>query len=288
MIIAIETGGTKIEVAAFETNDLKNIVAQATFDTLTPLQSLPQVVAFMKQFNVSQIGLATFGPVDLNTNSATYGYILQTPKEEWAHFNLISYFKEHFNVPIYLSTDVNTAALAEALHHDNQSKHCVLYLTIGTGIGGGLVINKEIINGATHFEMGHISLKIHPNDHFSGNCIFHHNCLEGLCSGPALYKRTGVLAQDLDLSSPDWNFFAYYLAQALANFTLCFGPDLIVLGGGVMKKPGLIELVRKQYPSFINGYLDDWRMHNLEEFIVLPKLHPLSGLYGAAMLGAKQ
>ena len=279
---AIEAGGTKF-VCAVSTLDLE-VVERVSFSTRTPEETMADVFAFFDQYELQAIGIGSFGPIDVNPKSDTYGFVLNTPKPGWAGYDFLGALKGRYGVPAAWTTDVNAAALGELGLGAAKGLESCLYLTVGTGIGGGAVVKGELLEGFGHPEMGHILVKRHPNDEFKGFCPFHGDCLEGLAAGPAIEGRVGKKAFELAKDDPAWEIEAYYLAQALMNYILIISPERIILGGGVMKQEQLFGLVKKQLVKLLAGYVD---LPDLEGFIVPPLLGDDAGITGALLLAAK-
>jgi len=276
---AIEAGGTKF-VCAVGTNPADLVIE--TFATATPQQTLSEVITFFKQYKLAAIGIGSFGPIDLDHSSSTYGYITSTPKSGWAEFDFIGALKVEFDVPIGFDTDVNAAALGEFTWGEAHGLSDFIYLTVGTGIGGGGMTNGQLMHGLMHPEMGHILIQQHPCDDFDGLCPFHQNkCLEGLASGPAIEKRWGQPANQLHQEHIAWDIEADYLSQALVNYICVLSPQKIILGGGVMHQQHLLNKIRDKVKQKLNAYI---QLPNLTEFIVLPALADKTGVLGALAL----
>lgn len=280
---AIEAGGTKFVCGIADENG--NIFERVNFPTETPEITLQKVYDFFKDKGVEAIGVGSFGPIDPNPNSETYGYITKTPKKYWSDFNLIGELQKNLNIPMAFDTDVNGAALGEATWGAAKGLKNCLYLTIGTGIGGGALVSGKLVHGMLHPEMGHIFIKRHPEDTYKGKCPFHQDCFEGLASGPAIEERWGVKAYDLPIDHEAWNLEAYYIAQALVNYILTISPEKIILGGGVMKQSQLFPLIRKYVKEMLNNYVQTEEiLENIDEYIVYPKLGDNAGLLGSIAL----
>ena len=236
------------------------------------------------------MGIACFGPLDLNPKSPTYGYITATPKQGWANTDVRMTLSKALDLPVYIDTDVNGAALGEHRWGAGKGLDTFIYLTIGTGVGGGGLVNGKMIHGLVHPEMGHIliphDIKADP---FPGSCPFHKDCFEGLASGPAIHKRWGIPAEKLPPDHPAWELEARYIGLSLTNYTVTLSPQRIILGGGVMEHPGLIEKVRENVKSFLNGYVNSTQItEDIDTYIVLPELGNRAGIMGAitlAMMG---
>ncbi|MDO4680664.1 MAG: ROK family protein [Aerococcus sp.] len=277
---AIEAGGTKF-VCAVGDDELK-IVDRVSFPTTKPAETLMKTINFFQQYDIKALGIGSFGPIDVNESSKTYGYVTSTPKEGWKDYDFLGVLKEDLDVPMYWTTDVNAAGYGEyqaGAAKDNQS---CLYLTVGTGVGGGYINHGEILQGFTHPEMGHILLTKAPGDETKGCCAFHHDhCLEGLASGTAITTRTGKKGIELTSDDPNWEYVADYLAQACMSFTLTLSPEKIILGGGVMKQPQLLPKIKEKLLEKMNGYST---MPDIETYIQTPGLGDNAGVTGALYL----
>ena len=279
---SIEAGGTKFVCAIGNVNF--EIIKRVSFPTTTPLETLAQVFVFFDQYELLAIGIGSFGPIDVNPSSPTYGYITSTPKPHWENFDFLGAVKAKYCIPIGFTTDVNAAALGEHAAGAAQNLNSCLYLTVGTGIGGGAVVGGQLLDGFSHPEMGHIILRPHPKDYFAGSCPYHGNCFEGLAAGPAIEKRFGLKAESLEPNHIAWDFVAYYIAQALMNYILTISPEKIILGGGVMNQLHLFPLIRSALKDLMNSYV---KMPELDKFIVPPMLNNNAATIGCFLL-AKQ
>jgi len=281
----IEGGGTKF-IATVGTAD-GEILAEARIPTTTPEETLGACVDFFKAQEaelgkLSAIGIATFGPVDLRKDSADYGHITSTPKLRWANADLLTPFRR-FGLPIGLDTDVNGAALGEWRWGAAQGLDTFLYLTIGTGIGGGGLFQGQLMHGLLHPEMGHISLPRKP-EHTS-ICPFHEDCFEGLASGPAIEAQWGEKAENLPVGHPAWEGEASYIASALRSFICTLSPQRIILGGGVMSQSQLFPLIREKTLEELNGYVQAPEIvEQINEYIVPVALEGKAGILGAFVL----
>lgn len=281
----IEGGGTKF-VCAVGTGP-EDIRAEIRFSTTSPAETLGKAMAFFKQQGaLAALGLACFGPLDPNPASPTFGRILSTPKPGWSQADLLTPLREAFGLPIGFDTDVNAAALAEGRWGAGQGCDPLLYLTIGTGIGGGALVNGKLLHGLLHPEMGHLPL---PHDlaldPFAGLCPFHGDCFEGLASGPAIEKRWGAKAETLPASHPAWELEAEYIALALQAYILTLAPQKIILGGGVSAQERILPLARQKVQRRLNGYFQSPRLlRNIDSYIVAPALGSRAGVLGALAL----
>ncbi|MFC2046491.1 ROK family protein [Chloroflexota bacterium] len=284
----IEAGGTKT-VCAVGTGpgDLR---AEVQFPTTTPDETIGRVIQFLREHQKSDplaaIGIASFGPLDPNPDSPTFGYITTTPKPGWAHSDFAGAIRRELRLPVGFDTDVNGAALAEHRWGAAQGLDSFLYLTIGTGIGGGGMVHGRLIHGLHHPEMGHIRV---PHDWtidpYAGSCPYHGDCLEGLASGPALEERWGQRAETLPEDHPAWPLEANYLALGLVSLICILVPQRIIMGGGIMQQPCLFSLVRHKVQELLNGYLHvPMILEQIDDYIVAPALGNRAGVLGAIAL----
>lgn len=276
----IEAGGTKFVCAVID--DQEKVVDRISFPTRGPEETLIDVFAFFKKYPIASLGVGSFGPIDVNKNSKTYGYITSTPKLKWQNFAFLKTLEDHFSIPVAFSTDVNAAAYGELLRGAGKGLSDLIYLTIGTGIGGGIITNGHILNAYNASETGHILIRRSPSDTYEGCCPFHKDCLEGMASGPAIEGRYGKKAFDLTNQEDVWILEADYIAQALMNYTLILRPEKIILGGGVMHQKHLLPLIREKFTSLLANYVD---VPPVEEYIVLPGLDDNAGIMGSILLG---
>ncbi|MED5053081.1 ROK family protein [Anoxybacillus rupiensis] len=283
---AIEAGGTKFVCAVGD--DDGRVRQREMFPTTTPEETMRSVIHFFQQFELKAIGIGSFGPIDLNKSSHTYGYITSTPKRKWESFNFVGEMSKHFPVPIGFDTDVNAAALGERLWGAAKGTNSCLYMTVGTGIGVGAIVEGRLLHGLLHPEMGHILVRRHPEDGFAGCCPFHNDCLEGMASGPAIEKRWGKKGAELTNHTEVWELEAFYLGQAIAQYILTLSPEKIIVGGGVMKQTQLLPAVRRYVIDFLNGYIQhEAILQHIDEYVVRPGLGDNAGICGALAL-AKQ
>lgn len=285
----IEGGGTKTKciIAA----DPEHVLDITTFPTTNPAILLPGLAEYFLQaesrfrVTLSGLGLAYFGPLDLDPQSQTYGAITTTPKLEWQNVSLKNYFQDHLQIPVAVDTDVNAAANAERLWGAARGLSDFAYITIGTGIGAGIFANGKPIHGMVHPEFGHFLLRQDPSiDPFPGVCPYHRGCLEGLASGPSMAARWQVSATTLPDDHPAWDLEASYLGQAIHALTVICSPQRVILGGGVMDHAGLIELVRLKTLQSINNYVKSPLLENIDSFVVKPELGDKAGALGAISL----
>lgn len=290
LIGGIEAGGTKFVCAVGTGPD--DLRAEERFPTTTPEETIGRAIHFFhkcqEQFGpLAAVGIAAFGPLDPNEGSPTYGTITSTPKPGWANTDFVGAVKAALAVPVAFDTDVNGAALGEWRWGAGQGLRNILYLTIGTGIGGGALVDGRPLHGLVHSEMGHIAM---PHDlaadPFPGHCPYHGDCLEGLASGPAMNARWGQRAETLPADHPAWELEAHYLAMALRTFICTLSPERIIMGGGVMQQPHLLAAVRQKTLDYLNGYVQSPAiLSHIDRYIVAPGLGNQAGVLGAIALG---
>jgi len=286
IVAAIDAGGTTFKCALIQEG--QGIIAGIRVPTTQPSETLQGCAQFFKDHAAlgrkpSVMGIASFGPIDVDPQSSNYGMILDGPKLGWAATNLKTYFEQELSLKVKVDTDVNGALLAEMRWGAAKGANSAAYVTVGTGIGGGLFANGELIGRPFHPEFGHIRLRRHEADKdFPGVCAYHGDCLEGLASATAITKRFGNPV-GLPEGHIGWDIEAYYLAQACNTLSLLLRPDKIVLGGGLLLAPHLIGRVRKQYAGLMNNYLSQSRSE-IESLIVTPGLGDDAGLFGGACL----
>jgi fructokinase len=287
--VGIEAGGTKF-VCGVGTgpDDLADVT---TFPTTTPAETLRRVGDFVRAHagDLQAIGVASFGPLDLARSSDTYGYITSTPKPGWTYTDIVGPLRATADVPIGFDTDVNGAALGESRWGAAADVDSCVYITVGTGIGGGGLIGGRLLHGLLHPEMGHLSVRRALHDDFPGSCAYHDDCLEGMASGPAIAKRWEAPAEDL--VSPQLEqavrLEAEYLAQLAAAITYLLSPARLIFGGGVMHLDGLLEALRAGTVDLLNGYIDVAEItEHTDRYIVRPGLGDQAGLLGAIALAA--
>ena len=284
---ALEAGGTKMVCAIG--NEKGKIQDRISIPTTSPLETMPQIASYFEQFKLEAIGIGCFGPIDLNRSSQTYGYITTTPKLKWANYDMVGFFRKHFRIPVGFDTDVNASALGEATFGITTGLENSIYITIGTGVGVGVITNGKLLHGMLHPEAGHILLMRHPSDlSFTCNCPFHESCLEGLAAGPSVEKRWGKKGMDLAERSEVWALEAYYIGQALCDYILMLSPEKIVLGGGIMHQTQLLPLIHKEVIKQLNGYLKTEPLSHIEDYIVLPSLNDNQGIMGALQLAVME
>ncbi|MGD0751902.1 MAG: ROK family protein [Anaerolineales bacterium] len=278
----MEGGGTKFVCAVGTGPD--EIVAETRFPTTTPEETLEQAISFFKKYTLAGIGLAPFGPLDLNPASPGYGSITATPKPGWSNADILGTFRKHFDLPMVFDLDVNAAAFGEfAWVPENQGLESLVYFTIGTGIGAGILINGKVVHGLTHPEAGHVPIPHDlQKDPFPGVCPFHGDCFEGLANGPAITKRWGQPAQSLPGNHPAWELEATYIAFALTETIYLISPQRIVLGGGVMEQSQLFPLIQQKVRKNLNRYITSPVIKgSMDGYIIPPGLGKRSGILGA-------
>lgn len=282
----VEAGGTKFVCAVGSGPD--EIREEIEFPTTTPTATIGRAVDFFRsrEWELAALGIASFGPVDLDPSSSTYGFITSTPKPDWANTDIVGQIGSALHLPVGFDTDVNGAGLAEHRWGAGQGLETFLYLTVGTGIGGGGMVEGRLMHGLIHPEMGHIRI---PHDWdvdpFPGICPFHSDCLEGLACGPALEARYGKPPEVLPADHPAWDLEARYLALALVNFVCTLSPQRIILGGGVMKARQLFPLIRREVKGLLNSYVRAPEiLEQIDQYIVPPALGSRAGILGAIAL----
>jgi fructokinase len=284
---AVEAGGTKFVCAIADESGA--IHAEARFATADPDSTLAQVRDFFRtgppDFALSAIGVACFGPVILQRSAANYGHIGNTPKAGWSNTDVAAMLAREFSCAVGFDTDVNAAALAEHRWGAGRDTPNLVYLTVGTGIGGGVLVAGAPLHGLMHPEIGHIHPRRHRLDQdFAGVCPFHADCLEGLASGPAIVARAGSELQQLDAAHAQWQIEADYLGQLCAQLVLTLSPQRIILGGGVIGKR-LFPLVRRQTLQWLGGYIERREiLQNIDSYIVPAALGARAGVLGALCL----
>ena len=283
---ALEAGGTKMVCAIGNENG--EIFEQESFPTESPEITMPKLLNYFKGKGIEALGIACFGPIDLHKDSKTYGYITTTPKIKWQNFDFVGAFDE-LDVPVGFDTDVNGSAIGEYTWGIAKGLNSCIYITIGTCIGGGVIADGKLVYGILHSEAGHILLEKHPDDGgYHGFCPFHPNCFEGLCAGPAIEGRWGKKAIELSDRKEVWEMEAFYIAQALVNYTMCLSPERIILGGGVMHQTQLLPMIRSEFKRLLNGYLKTKELDDLDSFIVVQSLNDKQGIMGAIRLATME
>ncbi|HET9915387.1 MAG TPA: ROK family protein [Anaerolineales bacterium] len=284
----IEAGGTKFVCVVASGPD--QIVDEIRFPTTTPVETLGRAIQFFQPFvaqgQIHAIGVGAFGPLDLNRESPSYGFITATPKPGWSNTDVLGTLQRALQVHVAFDMDVNTAALGEYLWGASKDYDPSLYVTIGTGIGGGYIVNGKPLIGLLNLEMGHVRIPHNRQlDPFPGSCPFHGDCFEGLASGPAIEKRLGLRGAVVPEEDAFWDLETEYIALALMNYIVTLSPTKIVLGGGVMQREFLFRKVRRRVRELLNGYVASKSiLENINTYILPPGLGNQSGSLGAIAL----
>ncbi len=287
----IEAGGTKFICAVGTGPDEVEEVIR--FPTTTPGETLARAIGFFEEQHRSGplqgVGLASFGPLELDPRSPQFGYLTKTPKPGWSNTDLLGTLRAGLNLPIGIDTDVNGAALAESLWGAGQGLESLVYLTIGTGIGGGAIVNGKLVHGLLHPEMGHMRIPHDlETDPYPGACPFHADCLEGLATGPALAARWNADPSALPPDHRAWNLEAHYIGLALVNLIVVMSPERIILGGGVMDQAHLFPKIRNEVQRLLNDYVQRRQVDaEIDSYIVPPALGERVGVLGAFALAAE-
>lgn len=262
-----------------------SILEQVSIPTTTPEETIPRILSYFKDKEIAALGVAAFGPVDVNPASPEYGYILDTPKVAWRRCNLLGRLKEALPIPMGLDTDVNGSCLGEMTYGCAKGLDSVIYITIGTGVGVGVCSGGKLVHGMLHPEGGHVLLTRHPQDEKGGICPYHPNCLEGFACGPSIEARWGKKADQLTDNPLVWEMESYYIAQALVDYIMILSPQKIILGGGVMHQEQLFPLIRSKVKEMIGGYLNTPQLNDLDHYIVPASLGGDQGIMGCIKLG---
>lgn len=281
---AIEGGGTKMVLLVGSSPE--RVLRRASIPTTTPAETLDACISFFHAVQTERplaaIGVGMFGPVDLNPSSATYGYVTATPKAGWAFTDVVGPLRAALGVPVGWENDVTAALLGERRWGAAAGLDPVVYVTVGTGIGAGAFVNGAPLHGLIHPEMGHLLLPPLPGDDFPGVCPYHHRCLEGLASGPAIERRTGRKGGDLPADDPVWPLVAAYLAMGVMSISLVLSPRRIVVGGGVAHQRHLLPMVRAALTRQLAGYLHHpLLLTDLDQYVVPAALGDDAGVLGA-------
>lgn len=283
---ALETGGTKMVCAVGE--ETGRIFEQVSVPTETPDITMPKLISYFKERRVDALGIGCFGPIELDKSSPQYGYITSTPKTAWRNFDIMGKFARALGCPIGFDTDVNASVLGEAVFGQAKGLDCVIYLTVGTGIGAGIYIEGRLLHGMLHPEAGHVLIHKRDNDSYDGRCPYHKNCLEGLASGPAIEARWGREAVRLADRPEVWELEAYYIAQALTGYILTLSPQMIIMGGGVMRQEQLFPMIRNQVTQMLGGYIQAKKLQDMENYIVPASLYDNQGIMGCLELARRE
>ncbi|MEG1844108.1 MAG: ROK family protein [Clostridia bacterium] len=284
---ALEAGGTKMVCSIGD--EQGRIADRVSIPTLLPEETLEAISAYFEGKGIEALGVAGFGPLDLNPQSPTYGYVTTSPKLAWQHCALVPTLKARLHVPIGIDTDVGAAALSEFMLGAGKGVNNLVYLTVGTGIGGGVIAGGKLVHGLVHPEAGHFILRAHPKDPApDGFCPFHKGCFEGLAKGPTFDARWGVSSKDLPEGHIGWEIEAYYLAQFCVAMLMILSTEKIVLGGGVMQQAFLFPMIREKTRELMGGYIaSDMILEHIDQLIVPPGLGVNSGVTGALLLAAQ-
>lgn len=282
---ALEAGGTKMVCAVGD--ETGKILEQITIPTTTPEQTMPRITEYFRNREIAALGVGAFGPVNVVECSPGHGRILETPKLPWRQFDLLGSLRKDLDMPMGLDTDVNASCLGEAVFGCARGLDSVVYLTVGTGIGAGILSHGKLMHGMLHPEAGHILVNRHPEDHYQGKCHYHGGCLEGLASGPAIEERWGQKAWELTGKKEVWELEAYYLAQAIVNYILILAPRKIILGGGVMNQNQLFPLIRENVSKLLGGYMITGETADMASYIVPASLGGDQGIMGCVELAKR-
>ncbi len=286
----VETGGTKMVCAVVSGPD--DVRDEVRFPTTSPAENIPQIIAFLqkhhRQTPLTAVGIGSFGPIVLDRSLPNYGSVAPTTKPFWSNAPVVAPIQQALGIPVGFDLDVTTAGLGELQWGAGRGLKHIVYYTVGTGIGAGVITNGGPIACLAHPEAGHQRLSRHPEDLFEGNCSFHADCLEGMASGPAIEKRWGMKAHLLPPDHVAWRIQADYLAQAVMNTILFVSPQRIILGGGVMEQMHLFPMIRQRVLERLNGYINvDAITQHIDEYIVPPALGNRAGMLGALVLAMR-
>ena len=280
---ALEAGGTKMVCAIGD--EQGRILERISIPTRDPAQTMPEILDFFRDKALAAVGVGCFGPVDLDRRSETYGYITSSPKLNWRNYPMVQRFREALGIPVGFDTDVNAAALGEAVWGCTRTVENSIYITVGTGVGVGVIVGGRPYHGMIHPEGGHIFVAPREDDPMpKGICPYHGNCLEGLASGPAIERRWGRKGIELSEISAVWELEAYYIGQAICTYICTLSPERIVVGGGVMNQPQMLPLIRQEVQRQMHGYIQGKGMDKLEEYIVPVSLNDNQGVLGGVQL----
>lgn len=283
---ALEGGGTKMVLAVCTENG--EVLERVSLPTKTPEETIPPMIAYFQEKKIDALGIGFFGPLQLNRAAENYGCLTSTPKPGWSGCPVKRPFEEALGIPVGIDTDVNSSALGEAAWGASKGTQNSIYLTIGTGIGVGVITNGKLLHGMQHPEGGHVMMRPHPGDSYPGRCPFHGTCLEGMASGPAIEARWGRKGIELAEEKQVWELEAYYIAQGLVDMIFLYSPEKIILGGGVMHQTQLLGMIHEEVKKQLGGYLDTPELRDIENYIVLPKLEDNQGIMGCVKLGLEE
>ncbi len=282
---ALEAGGTKMVCAVGD--ETGKIFEQISFPTKTPQETVPAMIDYFKKAKVEALGIGCFGPIDPDPKSSTYGYITSTPKLAWANYDMVGAFEKALGCPVGFDTDVNGSVLGEAVFGQAKGKGCVVYVTIGTGVGAGIYMEGKLLHGMLHPEAGHVMIRRREGDTYPGKCPYHKTCLEGMAAGPAVEERWGKKAIELKDREEVWDLEAYYIAQALYGYILTLSPEMIILGGGIMHQQQLFPMIRSYVKEMLNDYIKTEELNDMDHYIVPASLNDDQGIMGALELGRR-
>ena len=283
---ALEAGGTKMVCAIGD--ETGKIEERISISTKTPQETIPLLIDFYQKRGIDALGIGCFGPLELNPQSEKYGYITTTTKEAWRNFDFLGSMKRALKCPAGFDTDVNGSVLGEVTFGQAKGKSCVLYLTIGTGVGAGIYIEGKLLHGMLHPEAGHVLITKRESDTYKGKCPYHKNCLEGLAAGPAIEGRFGKKAAELADVKEVWDLEADYIAQALTGYILTLSPEMMILGGGVMHQEQLFPLIRQKVTEYLGGYVNTEELKDMDHYIVPASLNDDQGIMGCLELARRE
>lgn len=279
---ALEAGGTKMVCALGD--ETGKILEQVSIPTISPEETMPKIIEYFQGKGIKALGIACFGPIDPEPASPTYGRILNTPKIPWRNYDIVGAMKEALQVPIGFDTDVNGSLLGEVTWGSAKGLTDAVYITVGTGVGGGVLSGGKLVHGMLHPELGHMKLVPVPGDDYKGRCPSHGNCLEGMAAGPAIEERWGMKAKDLKDKDEVWELEASYIAQAIMNLIMILSPQRIILGGGVMHQEQLFPLIRQKVLQEVNGYIITKELADIDNYIIPAGLNDDQGIMGCIKL----
>ena len=281
---ALEAGGTKMVCATGD--EFGNITDCVKIPTTGPEETMEKIVEYFGDKHIKALGVAAFGPVEVHRESPNYGKILETTKESWKYFDLVGSLSS-LNVPINLETDVGGSLIGEAWLGAGRDVKSLLYLTVGTGIGAGIMVDGHVIHGMLHPEAGHVLIERCKGDNAKSVCAYHDNCVEGLASGTAIRNRYGIPANELLDREEVWELEADYIAKALVNYIMVVSPERIILGGGVMHVKELFPLIRQKVKKYVNNYLVTRPLEDMDTYIRPAGLGDNQGIIGCLKLAGE-
>jgi fructokinase len=287
----VEAGGTRFKCVLADSRGF--IKARVDIPTTTAEATLAAVKEFFIQRSpefgqLAAIGIVSFGPLDFNKQSPTYGYITKSPRPGWSNINLLGYFRDSLNVLVEVETDVNSSAMGEFSEGAAVDCENFVYVTVGTGVGAGIFAGGKLMQGISHPEVGHIMIpQSHEDLAFFGSCPFHQNCLEGLASGTAIHKRWQTHPQHLPPEHPAWHLESHYLAVMCVNLTWMYAPEKIIFGGGVMTRSFLYPKIRTNLKKMLSGYAHNTALNDMDRYIIPTALGGDAGITGALALARR-